>query len=221
MRLILLLIISFGLAKDGISQYLKPTNCDSVYLSKEELEKCKGDTIFTADVFDGLNYIAFLKTGLLPRYRLKRTALTLPTDLRRELKELKKLYDSILTYKLYIFTQDMDKNQKYVQPKAYLASILSLQIFRIYPDVYAILLNPIHLELNPKTTESELKQFRQSVYKVYRAITNWNNSSIFDLAKALNEERRKYSASGDLFQGAVDEEEKYVHSIVNFLLWTE
>ncbi len=221
MKFPILFILFFTLTQTAITQTLNPANCDSTILTKQEFKKCKGDTIFNADIFERINYVTFLKTELLPKYRLKRTALTLPSSLKTNLKQLKRLYDSTVTYKLETFTREMDNDQKFVQPKAYISSVLALETFKIYPDVYAILLNPIHLGLKPKTTPSQLKQLNSLVYKVYNSMTKLNNSLVWELAEALNKEKRKYSTTLDMFQGTMNEEERSVYDIVNFLLWTE
>lgn len=220
MRLILF-ILSFSFTQSAISQTLKLAKCDSTILTKQEFEKCMGDTIFNADIFKRIDYITFLKSELLPKFRSKRTALTLPSYVKKDLKQLKRLYDSTIIYKLEIFTREMDKNQKFVQPKAYINSILAFETFKIYPDVYAILLNPIHLELKPKTTSNQLKQFNDIVYKVYSSITKWNNTLVWQLTRELIQEKRKYSTTMEMMQGTMNEEERSAYDIVNFLLWTE
>ena len=134
---------------------------------------------------------------------------------------LKQLYDSTLTEKAKIFMRDMDRNQKYLSPLSYVNSLLAFETFRIYPDVYAILINPIHLELNPKTTTYQQDNFNRLVSKIYMLVTEWNDPSIVEIAKPLTKEKRQFSKSLDMFQGVIDEEERYAYDIINFLLWTE
>ena len=134
---------------------------------------------------------------------------------------LKQLYDSTLTEKAKIFMRDMDRNQKYLSPLSYVNSLLAFETFRIYPDVYAILINPIHLELNPKTTTYQQDYFNRLVSKIYMLVTEWNDTSIVENAKPLTKEKRQFSKSLDMFQGVIDEEERYAYDIINFLLWTE
>jgi len=137
---------------DTYGQDIITNTCDSTFLTKQEYERCKSDTAWTADILIKTNYIINLKTDLLPKYRVIRKGLTLSNELQSSLRHLKTAYDTVLNKKVSTFHTDMDRNQKYVQPKAYISSLLSLQIFRFYPDIYAILLNDIHLMLTPKTT---------------------------------------------------------------------
>ena len=146
--------------------------CDSKLLTKQEYEKCKSDSVWTADIINKTNYIINLKTDLLPKYRLLRKELDIPIILQEALQQLKITYDTVLNNKLSIFQTEMDRNQKYVQPKAYLSSLLSFQFFKFYPDIYAILLNDIHLQLKPKTTSEQQKFYKLRFDEIINLIPN-------------------------------------------------
>ena len=49
------------------------------------------------------------------------------------------------------YKNDLTKKNDFVQPKSLLIMFCPLNFFKFYPDIYAILLNPIHQQLNPKT----------------------------------------------------------------------
>ncbi|OYX06776.1 MAG: hypothetical protein B7Z05_03800, partial [Thiotrichales bacterium 32-46-8] len=72
------------------------------------------DTNFNNDIIARTNYITFLKTELLPKYRLIRNSLLLTENLKRQVKILKDFYDSTLDYKKHIMTLEMDRNQNYI-----------------------------------------------------------------------------------------------------------
>ncbi len=58
-----------------------------------------------------------------------------------------------------VYERELEQNQRYVQPKAYLSTLINFHTFNLYPDVYALLLNDVHRNLNPVT-----KRGTQEVY---------------------------------------------------------
>jgi hypothetical protein len=224
MRLsITLIIICLTASFGGQSQTLASNYCDSSILTKQEYEKCKRDTIFNNDILLRVNYISFLKTELLPKYRVQRKAFILPDDLRKDVKLLKAIYDSTVAVKLPGIASEMDRNQKYVQPKAYVSSLLAFEIFKFYPDVYAVLLNEIHLSLNPKPNGDQMKQIQSLVHKIYASVNSPTKDKLYQITSALTKERRAFTKDFllDLFGGNIDEEKQKEYHLVNFLLWTE
>ncbi len=117
----------------------------------------------------------------------------------------------------------MDRNQSYLRPKAYLSSLLSLQTYRFYPDIYAILLNDIHLVLSPKTPSEEHKIYIQLFNEVLKNIPHDLDEK---LVKVTNEFSKEHKNSLDqgvraMFQGSIDEVYRSKCNRINFLLWTE
>ena len=224
MRSILIIIyLASTFPLSGQNLTLISNTCDSTILSKPEYEKCIGDTIFNNDIIARINYITFIKTELLPKYRVKRNSLQLPENFKRQLKLLKTIYDSTLNHKLQIMTSRMDRNQKYVQPKAYLASLLTLETFKFYPDLYAILLNSIHVILKPESDYEKMKQFENMVDNILISIQPEMKNTIQQLSLSLAKERKAFTKDNfyDMFQGDIDEEKRMRYNSVNFLLWTE
>ena len=223
-HLLLTFILSFTiLSVDSYGQSFVTNSCDSTILTKEEFEKCLADTAWNADIVISTNYITNFKTDLLPKYRKIRKELKLSNELKISLQHLKTSYDTVLNAKLLTFIKEMDKNQKYVQPKAYLSSLLSLQTFKLYPDVYAILLNDIHLHLSPKTSISDLNRYKEFVDKVSKSIEPDLYKRLESITTSFFADNDKLKKSGfsPLFQGAQSQEDKKKYQIINFLLWTE
>jgi hypothetical protein len=139
------------------------------------------------------------------------------------LQQLKIIYDTVLNKKLSIFQTEMDRNQKYVQPKAYLSSLLSFQVLKFYPDIYAVLLNEIHLQLSPQITSEEQKMYTQLFNKtiksipadLYQKLEKITNRLAADNNKLMNQYVTK------MFQGLTQEGDRSQYDIINFLLWTE
>lgn len=224
MRSILIYIsLILYLPLNGQILTLIPNSCDSTVLTKSEYEKCTADTIFNNDIISRTNYIIFLKTQLLPKYRFKRNSLVLPDNLKRQIHILKAFYDSTLDFKRQIFTKELDKNQKYVQPKAYVTTLLAMEIFNIYPDVYAILFNPIHLGMKPQSDYNKLIQAEEMMNNILALLPDEMKQSVEKLVIELTKQRKSFTSGYfyDMFQGEVIEEKRLRYNIVNFLLWTE
>jgi len=220
----LLILFNFFLV-DTYGQEIVANTCDSTLLTKKEYEKCKIDSVFTVDIIIKTNYIIKFKTDLLPKYRLIRRELNIPDTLQKSLQQLKVIYDTVLNKKLSIFQTDMDRNQKYVQPRAYLASLLSLQVFKLYPDIYAILLNDIHLQLKPKTSREEQKMYKQLIDKTINSIPSDLYQKLLKVANELSADNNKLMDKIviKMFQGSIQEGDEFRSqcNIIDFLLWTE
>ncbi|RYG21912.1 MAG: hypothetical protein EOO07_01360 [Chitinophagaceae bacterium] len=117
----------------------------------------------------------------------------------------------------------MDKNQKFVQPKAYLSSILSFQLFKLYPDVYAILLNDIHLQLIPKTTINQQKTYSQLFDETIKHIPVELHEKLVKITAEFIKDQNKLTEQKipALFQGSLPEEYRSKCNCLNFLLWTD
>ena len=202
---------------------VKKSTCDENILTSAELQKCKSDSIFEQDIEVRINYIISLKTSILPKYRAARKKIVLDEDIAQALQSLKESYDKLLNIKLNQFEQDADKNALYVQPKSYVVSLLSHQIFKFYPDVYAIMLNPIHLMLRPKTTSLELENYLNQINSIYSKIPLSKISMLNTITEELREDKLVI-ANGlmmESFQGEISEAERKKYDIINFLIWSE
>ena len=208
---------------DTYGQEIVANTCDSTFLTKKEYEKCKSDTAWTADILIKTNYIIEFKTAVLPKYRLIRRDLNIPLTLQKSLQQLKIIYDTVLIKKLSQFQTEMDRNQKYVQPKAYLSSLLSFQMLTFYPDIYAILLNDIHLQLKPKSTSEEQKLYKQLFDKTVKSIPLDLYRKLIKITNKLSIDNNKLMEKGitKMFQGSIQEGYRNQCDIINFLLWTE
>lgn len=218
----LIFLFNFFLV-DAYGQEIVANTCDSILLTKKEYEKCKSDTAWTSDILIKTNYIVKFKTALLPRYRLLRRDLNISLTLQKSLQQLKIIYDTVLNKNLSIFETEMDRNQKYVQPKAYLSSLLSFQVFKFYPDIYAILLNDVHLQLKPKSTSDEQKFYKQLFDKTVKSIPVDLYRKLIKITNELSTENNKLMEQGVIkpFQGSIQEGYRSECDIINFLLWTE
>ena len=218
----LLILFNFFLV-DSYGQEIVANTCDSTLLTKKEYEKCKTDTAWAADILIKTNYIIKFKTDLLPKYRLIRRELNIPPTLQKSLQQLKIIYDTVLNKKLNVYQSEMDSNQKYVQPKAYLSSLLSFQVVRFYPDIYAILLNDIHLKLTPKTTRKEQELYQQLLDQTIKSIPDDLYQRIIKITNEFNADNNKLMEQGiiRLLQGSMEEGYRSKCDVINFLLWTK
>lgn len=220
---ILKLLILFNLfLVDAHGQAIINNTCDSTLLTVKEYQKCMVDSVYSIDILNKTNYIINFKTDLLPKYRVIRKSLSLPPTLQQSLQNLKFVYDTVLDQKLSRITTDMDKNQYYVQPKAYLSALLSLQIFKFYPDIHAILLNDIHLHLQPKTTRKAQKAYKQYLEDTLNAIPKDLHQELVKITDELAADNSILMQQGvnQLFQGHTQDEYRQQCNIINFLLWT-
>jgi len=210
------------LSLETAGQTFISNKCDSTVLSPAEIAKCRIDSVYQYDLVPKINMITRLKTEVLPKHRKKRTALQFSDSLRKKIRAFKQIYDSTLNYKLEVFGSDMDRNQRYVQPKAYISSLLTFQIFKFYPDVYAILFNPVHLDLTPKTKLEDRERILKLLNEIIQLIPEGEREIIFASAMELDKEA-KVAGEGvpHVFQGLLNENERKPYILVNYIIWTE
>lgn len=211
------------LSINAMCQTISCNFCDSLVLTKRELQKCKIDSVWTNDIIIKTNYISAFKTELLPKYKLQRKEIQIPQDIEPSIQRLKSVYDSILTIKLTCLEKEMDKNQLFIQPKAYISSLLSFQVFKFYPDIYAILLNGIHLKLNPQTTTDELLRYKKLSNDIIEKIPKNLYAKLIAITFEMENDRTRISQQIPfrLFGGLEDDDYKKQCEVLNFLMWTE
>ena len=134
----------------------------------------------------------------------------LPRELEDSLQKLRLRYDSVLNHKTWVFLSGVDRNNLYLRPKAYLSSLLALEVFKFYPDVHAILLNTVHVDLEPKTTLKEWKEYAKMVDNVLKLIPSALYQRLEAVTTDLNEENELLRSKGFvlMFQGAISDEER-------------
>jgi len=203
------------------AQELTSYPCDKNILTDEAYEKCLSDSALKLNVFAVTNYIALLQKKIFPGFRINRKSLNIPVEVESDLAILRNMYDSTLKFKTGVIKEDMYKNQKYVQPYAYISSYLALEIFNLYPDIYAILLNPIHLVLRPKTNPDSLKLIETYTSKIFSALPADLYSEVLLYSKDLELKRKEFSYNVVMFQGELEAAQKDKLNVLNFLLWTK
>lgn len=204
------------------AQYIN-NDCDKFLLNAKELEKCVNDSVFADDLTPRINYITKLTTSVFPKYRIQRKNLPVESTIKTELNQLKKLYDSVASHKIDVYQKDNFKNGFYVSPKSYLSTLIALQSFNLYPDSYAILLNPIHTVLHPKTSEEELKFYGNLIDKIFNKIPAIQKSEIIAVVSQLRNEKRgiQINTYMELFQdGELKKNDREKYDVIDFLLWT-
>ena len=223
MKPVIFLFIVTILSVSTFSQQFLLNVCDSSILTKEEYEKCKIDSVWTNDIIVKTNYISVFKTELLPKYKLQRQKIQMPKDLEALIKRIKYVYDSTLNHKLNVWEKEMDMNQKYIQPKAYISSLLSFQLFKFYPDVYAILLNDIHLKLRPQSSTNHIKNNRELLERINKKIPAGLYRELLKIATEFQVDKFKLTKGStiELFQGVKPDAYTVSCNIINFLMWTE
>lgn len=198
-------------------------NFDQNLLTKEEFEKCYKDSVWANDLIIRIEYISSLKTSLLPKYRRLRKQLKTTNEIDLKISKVKTLYDSVFVMKTNQYKNDSDKKSDFVKPKSYLSTVLSFELFKFYPDIYAILLNPIHLQLNPQTSIKDLNAFKKMIDELANEIPQKQYLEITEIVKKLRIEKQSLLNNRQLepFQGIIKDEERLKYDVANFLIWKE
>lgn len=205
------------------SQQLNANNCDKSVLSDIEYEKCLSDSAWNSDITIRINYISFLKTEVLPPIRKERKKLLLQDTLRNLIIELKNTYDSIYTKRFILYREQMDKNQKFVQPKAYLSSILSFEVFFLYPDIYAVIINDPVTNSIQSDYDLFVDQFYQKCLHAYSLLNEDITKNILIQTTKLENHLSSNIEFKNLtiFKNPIPGELENKLAIINYLIWME
>jgi hypothetical protein len=204
------------------AQTHRARECDTTILSKDEIRWCSLDSVYNSSIPALTKFYVSLKSSILPKYRLVRRKLSLSDSLKQQVLSAKKVYDSVFSAKFMRWIYDMDRNQKFVAPRAFMASEMAMLYYKFYPDVNAILLNDIHLNLNPKTSWHDQDSFKLMVDRIYQSIPH---PMLSEIAKIVAERRKEIELAGlpliPFSQSLATDEQKTKFDIVNFLIWME
>lgn len=217
-----LMIIILSLLSEGKGQGISSNICDSNFLNKEQYEKCIEDSSFAPMIYQVVNHLSYYKTVILPKYRMARTGLVIPDSIQKMILELKKLYDSTLKEKSWVYGNDMNKNMKYVSPKSNILSLITFEYFKIYPDVYAVMLNDIHTILNPASSLSDIERFKGKIQHLLGSLPDILTNQVYEITAKMQIEKNKYDSSMNwrgFLQGTAEESEREKYRMIDFLLW--
>lgn len=205
------------------SQQININNCDKLVLSDSEYERCLSDTAWGSDITIRINYISFLKTEVLPPIRKERKKLFLQDTLRNLIIELKDTYDSIYMKRFFSYREQMDKNQKFIQPKAYLSSILSFEVFFLYPDIYAVIINDPVANSNQSDYYLFVDRFYQKCLHAYSLLNeDIMKNLLIQTTKLENHLSSKIEFKNlTIFKNPIQGELENKLAVINYLIWTE
>ncbi len=222
-KIIIQFIVFILVMAESNAQIFNENTCDSLFLTKKEYEKCKVDAVYETDIINQTNYLISFTTQLLPKYRLIRQGLQYSKKVNTLVEKLRLVYDSVSDKKLLFFDKDMLKYQLSIQPKAYISSVLAFQSFKLYPNIYAILLNDIHIQLNPKTTKAQLKNYTEKVDEIIGSIPEDLYNKVLKITTELATENSLLIKGRviPIFWGATLESDQMKYDIVNFLIWNK
>ena len=220
---IIIIVVLFFINLQTLKSQISINDCNENILNPKELEKCLNDSVYVHDFEPRINYIVKLTTGILPKYRKQRNKLVIDSKIEIEICQLKKIYDSVTSKKIDTFLSDSYKNGQFVSPKSYLSTNIALQNFKFYPDTYAMLVNRMHILLNPETSEKNLKFYANLIETLFDKITEIKKIEIIKVVSKLREEKKSIQVNRyiELFQDAeMPSNERNKYDVIDFLLWT-
>ena len=223
LKTLISLLPLFVLPFTSKSQIIKSNYCDKSILSDREYERCLSDSAWNYDILIKVSYISFLKTEVLPALRKERKKLIIQDSLQKLIINLKQTYDSVFLNRFQTYRKQMDRNQQYVQPKAYISSVLSFEVFNFYPDIYSVIINdPIQTGKNSGYQKLITNFFSKSDY-LYSLLNEKMRADILLNTSKLHQlwNSRKEFQDIDLFKGQIPEPLKSKFDILNYLLWVE
>ncbi|MBK6931943.1 MAG: hypothetical protein IPH12_14200 [Saprospirales bacterium] len=180
------------------------------------------DTLWSENVTVAVASLVALRTFLFEFNSGDKAAVFSTFDPRTicQIKDLDSLYqEEVLRFKNW-FTRKAVEGDRNQQAYSYLDASIQLDKFFFYPDVYAILLNPVRLTVMPKidvrTRVSATARIMQIAVGLERLAPGAKNT-----LKTIHADfKRQYPSSPhQLFQGAQSEQEKQTYELINLLMW--
>ena len=223
LKTLILLLPFFTLPFNSKPQSIKSNFCDKSVLSDKEYERCLSDSAWDKDIIIKINYLSFLKTEVFPPFRKERKKLVIQDSIQVLIANLKRTYDSVFLNRFQLYRKQMDRNQQYVQPKAYLSSVLSFELFNFYPDIFSVVMNdPIQTGKNSEH-QTFITNFYSKTDYLYSLLNEKIRADILLITSKLHQQRnsRKEFQKIDIFQGELPEILKNKFDILNYLIWIE
>ncbi|MBW0176373.1 hypothetical protein [Sediminibacterium sp.] len=219
----IILIFAFVAHKCNAQQLLQ-NGCDTSFMGKETYQKCMEDSLYASMINQAIDHFTFIKTTILPKFRKQRRELSIPPNIKTGIIELRRIYDSTLKHKLWEINKDMNRNMKYVSPKSNILSLLAFEHFRIYPDIYAILLNEIHLHLNPVSNKANIESINKKIDFLYITLSEHFKNTLEQIYIAMRDEKSLYESKiqwRGTFQGNIPDKDRIKYGLIDFLIWDQ
>lgn len=223
LKTFILLLPLFALPFNSKSQSIKSNYCDKSVLSDREYERCLSDSAWNEDILIKVSYISFLKTEVLPIFRKERKKLVIQDSVQMLIVNLKRTYDSIFLNRFQLYRKQMDRNQQYVQPKAYLSSVLSFEVFNLYPDIYSVIVNDPIQAGKTSGYQNFITNFYTKTDYLYSLLDEKTRADVLLITSKLYQHwnSRKEFKDIDMFKVELPESLKRKFDILNYLIWVD
>ena len=202
-----------------------PCPLDSADFTSKTQRKMWGyDTLFIIDIELGINYLAALHRNFLPSHKSLKDSVKnlLHTDDLAALKRIDSFYCDRLSILRAAYLGETPRFNENLPVFAHLNYVVVFEIFRFYPDLYAILLNPVQGFSKKQMPYDERKDLLAAIDGLYAgtqsAIFREHSAAYRAFLDKLSKLQEKYRYH-PMWQGAIDEAEREKYHRINFLIW--
>ena len=223
-----LIIPAFSLLTTCLLQaqiQIPPCPLDSSDFTSKTQRKMWGyDTLFTTDIELGINYLAALHRNFLPSHKSLKDSIKnlLHTDDLAALRRIDSIYCHRLSILRAAYLGETPGFNENLPVFSHLNYVIDFEIFRFYPDLYAILLNPVQGISKKRMPYDERKDLLAAIDGLYAG----TQSAVFrehgDAYRAFLDKLTKLQEKHHyrpMWQGSIEETEREKYQRINFLIW--
>ena len=184
----------------------------------------EADTLFKQDVAINMASFAELQRFLIQTEPENKAAIlsTLGVPVRQKISTLDSLYqEEVLRFKNWVTRKSL-KGKRKMQPYSYINTMIVLDKFFFYPDVYAILLNPVRMKIQPLLSPETRQAAFDQVASIMADLEQLNEPGKTQLMAVYREFKTRYPDSPHtLFQDTdtFSEAEKQAFELVNLVIY--
>lgn len=202
-----------------------PCPLDSADFTSKTQRKMWGyDTLFTTDITHKINYLAALHRNFLPSHKSLKDSVKnrLDTENLAALKRIDSFYYDRLGILRAAYLGENPGFNENLPVFAHLDYVVVFEIFRFYPDLYAILFNPVQGVSKKRTPYDERKSLLAAIEGLYagtqQTLFREHGAAYRAFLDKLSKLQKKHFYY-PMWQGSIEEAEREKYNRINFLIW--
>ena len=182
------------------------------------------DIVWQQDVYNGADLYTDLKFMLLryDTYEAQRVWRDLPRRCRRDIRDISDLYlKRVFSMQTWI-SRNAKTGPRETQGYAFLDQLIRFQLFGLYPDVHALMINPIHLALDPRVDPFDRDEVIELIDELKPALDESlklsNKSFLAELSLKVGRAYTDHNLNL-IFQADLEASEYAYYAMINSLIW--
>lgn len=182
------------------------------------------DVVWQQDVYNGADLYTDLKF-MLNREDLREAESVwkdLPRRARKDIREIGELYQKRVYSMQTWLSHNAKTGPRATQGYAFLDQLIRFQMLALYPDVHALMINPIHLALEPRVDPFDRDEVMERVNELKPELDERlklsNKGYLAELSLRVGQAYTEHHLNL-IFQADLEDAEYAYYAMINSLIW--